>query len=107
MRGEEKVERQYIRVIEVVESKVCEELIGTVRKLIGDVLGTGPSIILIIVHSVSNLPPVTDPTDQRILRWVTEDPDLTDFHIGQRLGLSRQAVNTRRCKLKAMGYKVR
>lgn len=54
-----------------------------------------------------NLPPVEDPTDQRILQWVTEDPDLTDLKIGQRLGITRQSVNTRRKRLEAMGYKVR
>jgi len=51
--------------------------------------------------------PVEDPTDQRILEWVTEDPDLTDAEIGQRLNINRQAVNTRRKRLEAMGYKVR
>ena len=54
-----------------------------------------------------SLPPVTDPTNQRILQWVTEDPDLIDLAIAKRLGISRQAVNVRRNKLKAMGYKVR
>jgi hypothetical protein len=53
------------------------------------------------------LPEVTDPTDKRILEWVTQDPDLKDKEIGQRLGISRQAVNPRRKKLEAMGYKVR
>ena len=57
-------------------------------------------------ESVS-IPPVTDPTDQRILEWVTEDPDLTDREIGLRLGISRQAANVRRGKLRAMGYTVR
>ena len=33
------------------------------------------------------LPPITDPTDQRILAWVTEDPHLTDRDIAQRLGI--------------------
>jgi hypothetical protein len=54
------------------------------------------------------LPEVTDPTDKRILEWVTQDPDLEDREIGQRLGgMSRQAANTRRKRLEAMGYKVR
>jgi hypothetical protein len=52
-------------------------------------------------------PPVTDPTDQRILAWVTEDPHLTDRDIAQRLGIHRQPVNERRRRLQAMGYKVR
>jgi len=56
---------------------------------------------------VGSLPPVTDPTDQRILEWITSDPDLTDREIGQRLSISRQAANTRRRKLGAMGYSVR
>jgi hypothetical protein len=51
--------------------------------------------------------PVTDPTDQRILQWVTEDPDLTDDQIGQKLGISRQAANMRRNRVGSMGYKVR
>jgi hypothetical protein len=51
--------------------------------------------------------PVTDPTDQRILAWVTEDPHLTDRDIAQRLGIHRQPVNERRRRLQAMGYKVR
>lgn len=53
------------------------------------------------------LPPVTDPTDLRILELVTRDPDLKDQALGQQLGLSRQAVNERRRKLQAMGYTVR
>jgi hypothetical protein len=52
-------------------------------------------------------PPVTDPTDQRILAWVTEDPQLTDRDLAQRLGIHRQPVNERRRRLQAMGYKVR
>jgi hypothetical protein len=52
-------------------------------------------------------PPVTDPTDQRILAWVTEDPHLTDRDIAQRLGIHRQPVNERRRRLQAMGYRVR
>ena len=55
----------------------------------------------------NGLPPVEDPTDQRILEWVTNDPDLTDTEIGQRLGISRQAVNTRRRRIETMGYIVR
>jgi Winged helix-turn-helix DNA-binding len=53
------------------------------------------------------LPAVTDPTDRQILDWVTADPTLKDQAIGQRLNISRQAANTRRRKLEAMGYKVR
>jgi DNA-binding CsgD family transcriptional regulator len=53
------------------------------------------------------LPPITDPTDQRILAWVTDDPHLTDRDIAQRLGIHRQPVNERRRRLQAMGYKVR
>jgi hypothetical protein len=52
-------------------------------------------------------PPVTDPTDQRILAWVTEDSHLTDRDLAQRLGIHRQPVNERRRRLQAMGYKVR
>jgi hypothetical protein len=51
--------------------------------------------------------PVTDPTDQRILAWVTEDPHLTDRDIAQRLGIHRQPVNERLRRFQAMGYKVR
>lgn len=54
-----------------------------------------------------NLPTVTDPTDRRILEMVRKDPDLTDQAIGQQIGLSRQAVNARRRKLRAMGFRVR
>ncbi|MBN1890449.1 MAG: winged helix-turn-helix domain-containing protein [Thermoflexales bacterium] len=53
------------------------------------------------------LPPIQDPTDARILEWVTKEPDLSDKELGQRLGISRQAANARRKKLQAMGYKVR
>lgn len=61
------------------------------------------------------LPPVTDEIDQFILNLVTADPDLTDDQVAARLpyrnknGLpfSRQAINPRRRKLKAMGYTVR
>ncbi len=56
----------------------------------------------------SSLPPVEDPTDQRILQLVTDDPDLTDVEISQIVGnMNRQAVNTRRRALQKMGYKVR
>lgn|GEM_PF-6692748 len=51
--------------------------------------------------------PVDDPTDQRILAMVKDDPDLTDTEIAQKLNLSRQAVSARRMRLKAMGYTVR
>jgi Winged helix-turn-helix DNA-binding len=53
-------------------------------------------------------PTVDDPTDQRILEWVTQDPKLTDTEIGQRLGgRSRAMVNARRRALEKAGYKVR
>jgi hypothetical protein len=55
----------------------------------------------------SKLPPITDHTDKRIWKWVRDDPDLLDQEIAQRLNISRQAVNARRNKLKAMGYRVR
>jgi hypothetical protein len=55
----------------------------------------------------SKLPPVEDPTDKRILEWVTDDPDIKDSEIAQRLGIKRQSVNTRRRALEKMGYKVR
>lgn len=62
-----------------------------------------------------DLPPVTDEIDQFILKLVTADPDLKDELVAARLpyknkdGLdfSRQAINERRKKLKAMGYTVR
>jgi len=55
----------------------------------------------------STLPPIEDPTDKRIFDLVTDDPDLTDKQIAQYLGITRQAVNSRRRRLKLMGYKVR
>jgi hypothetical protein len=65
--------------------------------------------ILESVHTTegSNLPPITDLIDQRILQLVSEDPDLTDEQIGERVNLGRQAVNTRRKRLEKMGYSVR
>lgn len=48
-----------------------------------------------------------DPTDARIWKIVNEDPNQTDTQIGQKIGLGRQAVNTRRKALEKMGYKVR
>lgn len=53
------------------------------------------------------LPLVKDPTDQKILEWVTQEPKLGDKDLAQRLGISRQAVNPRRRALEKMGYKVR
>jgi hypothetical protein len=53
------------------------------------------------------LPPVTDPTDKRILELVTDDPDLSDRQIGAQISMTRENVNKRRNKLKSMGYKVR
>lgn len=67
---------------------------------------TRSSITFFVEHS-GDLPPVTDPTDVKILEWVTKDPDTSDTEIGQRLGISRQAVNQRRRKLEEMGYQVR
>jgi hypothetical protein len=65
--------------------------------------------ILMSAHTAdgSNLPPITDPIDQRILQLVSEDPNLTDEQIGERVSLGRQAVNTRRKRLEKMGYSVR
>lgn len=63
--------------------------------------------IILVDEGVGELPPIIAPTDQRIWDWIRDDPDLTDTQIGQRLGISRQAANSRRNKLKAMGYKVR
>ncbi|MEA3341554.1 MAG: hypothetical protein U9R15_16440, partial [Chloroflexota bacterium] len=40
-----------------------------------------------IVKFAGDLPPVTNSTDARILKWVIKDPDLTDKQIGQRLGV--------------------
>jgi hypothetical protein len=57
--------------------------------------------------SENNLPPVEDPTDQRIMKIVTENLDITDLDIALKLGLSRQAVNNRRRALEKMGYEVR
>lgn len=50
---------------------------------------------------------VTDELDKKILALVKDNPDLTDVNIGKQIGLTRQAVNARRKKLKAMGHKVR
>ena len=60
-----------------------------------------------VMRFTGDLPPVADSTDAKILEWVIKNPDLTDSQIGQRLGISRQAVNERRRKLQAMGYSVR
>jgi hypothetical protein len=53
------------------------------------------------------LPPIEDPTDQRIWDWMRKDPTLTDVVLGARLGLTRQALNARRRSLAKMGYPVR
>jgi hypothetical protein len=53
------------------------------------------------------LPPITDPTDQRIIDIVRKDPSISDQEIGGQVKLSRQAVNKRRNGLEKMGYKVR
>ena len=64
----------------------------------------------------NGLPSITDPTDQLIYDIVSKDPDLTDDQVAKRLSvkspktgepLSRQAINTRRNKIGAMGYTVR
>jgi len=101
-----------VRVMQVEGSEEYERLVEVLDRIVGGVAQPGiasqPSTVVIIVYtSTAALPPVTDPMDQKILQWVTEDPDLTDFHIGQRLGISRQAANTRRRRLQAMGYRVR
>lgn len=53
------------------------------------------------------MPPIKDPLDQEILDLVTDDPDLTDEQIGDKVNLSRTAVNTRRRALQKAGYRVR
>ncbi len=53
------------------------------------------------------LPPIEDPTDQRIWDWIQENPKITDAQLGARLNLRRQAVNVRRRALEKMGYPVR
>jgi hypothetical protein len=55
----------------------------------------------------NGLPAITDEIDKRIFDLVENNPDLKDKEIGQEIGLSRQAVNTRRIRLKAVGYRVR
>lgn len=44
-----------------------------------------------------------DPMDQRILDLLKKDPKLSDGQLGQTLGLSRQAINSRRQKLRGIG----
>lgn len=60
-------------------------------------------------ESSAKLPPVTNAIDKKILELVTDNPDLTDKQVGKEQGvnLTRQQVNTRRKRLKAMGYRVR
>lgn len=53
------------------------------------------------------LPIIEDPTDQRIWGWIQEDPSISDTIIAQKLGITRQTVNTRRRSLEKMGYPVR
>jgi hypothetical protein len=48
-----------------------------------------------------------DPTDTRIMLLLKKDTTLTDSQIAQNIGVSRQAVNTRRRALQKAGYKVR
>lgn len=79
---------------------------GLVVDFIDSVLASVPQSAVRQLAAV--LPPVEDPTDQRILKLVTDNPDLTDFEISQRLGnMNRQAVNGRRRTLQKMGYRVR
>jgi predicted transcriptional regulator len=59
------------------------------------------------LRGLGKLPEITDETDRQILDLVTKNPGMSDGEIGLVIGLSRQAVNTRRQKLGAMGYMVR
>ena len=67
----------------------------------------GGAVSITVEGDKTTLPPVTDPTDQKILELVSKNPTLTDYAIGMELNISRQAVNERRRKLQAMGYTVR
>lgn len=107
MSEEKRTKHQHLRMIEIEDGNFYEELIQVLRKFMGDFLDISAIAVVVLARTRDGLPPVTDPADRKILQWVTEDPDLTDLHIGQRLGISRQAANTRRCRLRAMGYRVR
>ena len=93
--------------VEFFDQDVFRQTVDRVTKETAQSDPSPQSSTTVTVEFANGLPPVTDPTDRQILEWALEDPDLTDILIGQRLGISRQAVNPRRCKLKAMGYKVR
>jgi hypothetical protein len=66
----------------------------------------------LIIQS-SQLPPITDPIEQKILDLVTKDPDLTDKELigiicdELDIKLSRQAITGKRKILKRLGYRVR
>ncbi len=92
--------------IAIADPVVFRQTIDGILNMIAH-LGLPPDSLRIDVQSVNAPPPVTDPTDHRILKWVTEDPDLKDQAIAQRLGMRRQAVNARRRGLEKMGYRVR
>lgn len=50
--------------------------------------------------------PQIDPTDERIIEICKKDLLITDGRVGFQIGMSRQAANTRRRKLRAIGYRV-
>ena len=91
-------------VVEFSERETFEQIVDKVVQAVRSILASGDSITLDLPHEPT---PVIDPINSEILELVTRDPGLTDQQVAQRLGRSRQTVNTRRRKLQAMGYRVR
>ncbi len=48
-----------------------------------------------------------DAIDQQIVEITKDDVDITDSALGSQIHMTRQAVNTRRVRLKKLGYTVR
>ena len=48
-----------------------------------------------------------DELDKKILEITKKDPDINDLKLGFEVGLTRQALNTRRRTLGRLGFKVR
>jgi AsnC-type helix-turn-helix domain len=95
----------FIRMIYVVD-----QIIGHLFEQV-QLIGPEAGIEEIYIDQVNrgsieddNHPPFEpDPMDQRIIGLLKGDPRLTDSMIGQKLGLSREAVNRRKQPLKKAG----
>jgi hypothetical protein len=88
---------QYLYDAEKIENKEEKIILTEEQSTLPELIPELPRVPL----------PIEDPTDQRILDIVTKDPDITDDKLGAQLNIGRQAANTRRKRVEAMGYKVR